>query len=46
MAHDEAGCAPVRQALPLREPHGSFLPWIEAEFEMSQRTAYNFISVA
>ena len=27
-------------------PHGSFLPWIEAEFGMSQRAAYNFMKVA
>ena len=27
-------------------PHGQFLPWIEAEFEMSERTAYNFMDVA
>ena len=26
--------------------HGQFLGWIEAEFEMSQRTAYNFMQVA
>jgi hypothetical protein len=26
-------------------PHGLFLPWIEAEFEMSQRAAYRFINV-
>lgn len=26
--------------------HGEFLPWIEAEFDMSQRSAYKFISVA
>ena len=24
-------------------PHGQFLPWIAAEFEMSQPLAYNFI---
>jgi hypothetical protein len=29
-----------------RLPHGMFLPWIEAEFEMSQRTAYSFMAVA
>ena len=27
-------------------PRGSFLPWLKDEFEMSQRTAYNFINVA
>ena len=27
-------------------PHGQFLPWIAAEFEMSERTAYNFMDVA
>lgn len=27
-------------------PHGQFLPWIAAEFEMSQATANNFIQVA
>lgn len=27
-------------------PHGEFLPWIEREFEMKERTARNFISVA
>ena len=27
-------------------PHGHFLPWIAAEFEMSERTAYNFMDVA
>lgn len=26
-------------------PHGEFLPWIAAEFEMSQQTANNFTSV-
>jgi hypothetical protein len=26
--------------------HGNFLPWIEAEFGMSQRTAYNFMAVS
>mgnify|MGYP004612202249 CR=1 FL=1 len=26
--------------------HGEFLPWIEAEFDMSQRSAYKFINVA
>jgi hypothetical protein len=26
--------------------HGNFLPWLGAEFEMSQSTAYNFIAVA
>ena len=26
-------------------PHGSFLPWIEAEFGMSLRTAYRFMEV-
>lgn len=26
--------------------HGEFLPWIQAEFDMSQRSAYKFISVA
>lgn len=26
--------------------HGQFLPWIEAEFQMSDRTARNFIQVA
>jgi len=27
-------------------PHGSFLPWIEAEFGMSERSARNFMAVA
>jgi hypothetical protein len=27
-------------------PHGQFLPWIESEFEMDQKTAFNFMSVA
>lgn len=27
-------------------PHGQFLPWIEAEFEMSERTAHNFMAVS
>ena len=27
-------------------PHGSFLPWIEAEFEMTHKTATNFMNVA
>lgn len=27
-------------------PHGSFLPWIEAEFGMDRRTASNFMRVA
>lgn len=27
-------------------PHGSFLPWIEAEFAMSDQTARNFMNVA
>lgn len=27
-------------------PHGKFLPWLKAEFEMSQRAAYNFMNVA
>lgn len=26
-------------------PHGEFLPWIAAEFEMDKRTAFNFMSV-
>jgi len=26
--------------------HGNFLPWIEAEFGMSERSAQNFMSVA
>jgi DNA repair exonuclease SbcCD ATPase subunit len=26
-------------------PHGSFLPWVESEFGMAERTARNFISV-
>lgn len=29
-----------------RLPHGTFLPWIEAEFGMSERSAYNFMKVA
>jgi hypothetical protein len=29
-----------------RLPHGMFLPWIEAEFDMSQPTASRFMSVA
>ena len=32
----------VKEAL----PHGQFLPWLRAEFGWSERTAYNFISVA
>ena len=27
-------------------PHGSFLPWIEAEFGMSERSARRFMQVA
>lgn len=27
-------------------PHGEFLPWIQAEFEMGKSTAYNFMNVA
>lgn len=27
-------------------PHGAFLPWIDAEFEMSEPTALRFIQVA
>lgn len=27
-------------------PHGAFLPWIEAEFGMAERTARNFMKVA
>lgn len=27
-------------------PHGQFLPWIAAEFEMDQKTAFNFMSVS
>jgi hypothetical protein len=27
-------------------PHGSFLPWIEAEFDMAHKTAMRFIQVA
>lgn len=34
--------ARVKDAL----PHGKFLPWIQSEFEMSERTAQNFIRVA
>lgn len=26
-------------------PHGKFLPWIASEFEMDQKTAFNFMSV-
>ena len=26
--------------------HGSFLPWIEAEFEMTHKTATNFMNMA
>lgn len=29
-----------------RLPHGMFLPWIEAEFAMAERTARNFMRVA
>lgn len=29
-----------------RLPHGMFLPWIEAEFGMTRRTATNFVTVA
>ena len=32
----------VKEAL----PHGKFLPWIEAEFGMTQRTAQNFMQVS
>src|SRR5437660_559657 len=32
----------VKEAL----PHGQFLPWLRAEFQWAERTAYNFISVA
>jgi hypothetical protein len=38
------GQALIRQKAAL--PHGSFLPWIEAEFEMTDRTARRFMSVA
>jgi hypothetical protein len=38
------GQALIRQKAAL--PHGSFLPWIEAEFGMSQSAAYRFINVA
>jgi hypothetical protein len=34
----------VRQKAAL--PHGSFLPWIDAEFGMAVRTAQNFMKVA
>ncbi len=40
----EIGRALVRQKN--RLPHGSFLPWINAEFGMSDRTARNFMHVA
>jgi hypothetical protein len=38
------GHALIRQKAAL--PHGSFLPWIAAEFDTSQRAAYRFINVA
>jgi hypothetical protein len=38
------GHALIRQKAAL--PHGSFLPWIEAEFAMTPRTAQNFMKVA
>jgi hypothetical protein len=40
----EIGNALIRQKDKL--PHGMFLPWIEAEFEMSERTARKMMSVA
>jgi hypothetical protein len=40
----EIGNALIRQKDLL--PHGMFLPWIETESEMGQRTAYNFTGVA
>jgi DUF3102 family protein len=36
----------VLETTPVALPHGSFLPWIEAEFEMSAKTAQKFMSVA
>lgn len=33
-------------AVKARLPHGQFLPWIAAEFEMSDQTAQNFMNVA
>ncbi|MGO4684613.1 DUF3102 domain-containing protein [Hyphomicrobium sp. 2TAF46] len=27
-------------------PHGKFLPWVKAEFSMSQRSAYNYMELA
>ena len=38
------GQALIRQKDAL--PHGSFLPWIETEFEMTHKTATNFMNVA
>jgi hypothetical protein len=38
------GQALIRQKSAL--PHGSFLPWIDAEFDMAVRTAQNFMKVA
>lgn len=40
----EIGLALIRQKG--RLPHGAFLPWIEAEFGMSQQTSMRFMSVA
>ena len=46
----EQGLKPVSSNLripPLPElPHGKFLPWIADEFEMSDRTANDFMNVA
>lgn len=38
--------ADAARAEAARLPHGQFLPWIEAEFGMSDDTARNFINVA
>jgi hypothetical protein len=40
----EIGAALLRQKQ--RLPHGMFIPWIEAEFEMSRPSAARFMSVA
>jgi hypothetical protein len=38
------GQALIRQKAAL--PHGSFLPWIDSEYEMTARTSQNFMRVA
>jgi hypothetical protein len=39
----DIGLALIRQKNAL--PHGMFLPWIEAEFEMSERAGHRFKTV-